>query len=73
MQDNRSVVVCFRVEGNRFYITSQEKSHVYGDIDADGIWTPTSRATSKIIEIVKKVERDPIAYARTRGLKTGRC
>jgi len=73
MQDNKSLVICFRVENKRYFITSEKKSHVYGDINAKGVWVPTDKATRTIIDIVKKIERDPVEYARSHGLKTGRC
>ena len=73
MQDNKSLVICFRVEDNRYFITSEKKSHIYGDITSKGVWEPTARATKKVVDIVKKIERDPLAYAHAHGLKTGRC
>lgn len=73
MQDDKDVIVCFRAEGSRFYVTGEKKSHVYGDISADGLWQPTGRATRQVIDKVKKVERDPLAYVSAHGLKSRRC
>jgi len=73
MQDNKKIIICFRAEGDRFYVTGTKKSDVYGDINSKGRFQPTGRANEKIIAIIKKVEKDPVAYARSHGEKTGRC
>ena len=73
MQDNKDVIVSFRAEGKRFYVTGKRKSEVYGDIGADGKFKPTARVNDKILKIIREVEKDPVAYARSHGLKTGRC
>ena len=73
MQDNKDVIVSFRAEGNRFYVTGKKKSEVFGDIGADGEFNPTARVNDKIIKIIRDVEKDPVVYARSHGLKTGRC
>ena len=73
MQDNKDLIISFRAEKGRYYVTSEKKSHEYGDIGNDGYWRPSRRATDAIAAIVSKVETDPIAYARAHGAKTGRC